>query len=1030
MNLPEFSVKRAITTLMIFFAVVLVGTFCLVQMPIDLFPEMDIPVITVVTPYEGAGPEDIEEKVTQPLEEVLATVEDVDHTFSTSRQGTSIIRLSFNWQTDLDTRANDVRDAIDMIQNRLPEESDRSRIFKFDMSQFPILVYGVHAIQSYEELEDILEDQVANPLESIAGVASVRAMVPLSRQVNVDLDRERLASYGLTPDDVVRAIAGENREVSAGSIKMGYTDYLPRVPGEFDSVEPMNDIVLATRNGNIVRIKDVGRVSDSFKEIQRYVSINGAPGAILLVSKQSDANTVTVARAVNKRMPKLAEKLPADVKIINVMDSSGDIVRMVRDLAQTLLIGGGLAMVAVFIFLRQIRGTFVIGLAIPFSLIAAGAVMYLVGYTINMMTLFALIVVIGMVVDNAIVILENISRHREGGESPAEGAVYGASEVAMAITASTLTTLCIFFPLLFLRGITRIIFTPFAVVAGIVLLASLFSALTLTPMLASRVLARSFRLTERSNFVYRATEAAFEGIASAYSSFLGWALRHRAAVVLAAVLLFAGSVSLVPSVGWEFMPNEDQGFIRGSVELPVGTRVEKTVELMEVINRIIREEIPEEDLQAVFARCGTSEMHFSADEGMHIASFGARVVPKEHRNWNVFEMGDRLRQRIASIAGLYSIENYRIDLQDPMAGLIAGGERPLSVNILGNDMEKTDQLAASLKRKVEEIPGTVDVSVSRERGAPELWVSVDREKASSMGLNVSDVAETVRASVYGRVASKYRVRGEEYDIFVRLRQEDRSRAEDLAQIAVRLPTGQLVRVENVADVSFERGPVEIERKDQVRIVRVEGDVRERSLGEVIREVEAMVGEMDIPPGVEVRMGGQSEDIRESYLWLLLALGIGAILVYMVMASQFESLLHPFVVMFSVPFAFVGVLWALYLGGYNLNIVVFLGMLMLVGIVVNNAIVLVDYTNILRARGRAMSEAIREAGRARLRPVLMTAFTTILALAPMAFRSGQGSEVWNPLGVTILGGLLVATLVTLVIIPVMYSILETRVQSDR
>jgi len=1027
MNLPEFSVKRPVTTLMIFFAVVLVGTFCLVQMPIDLMPEMDIPVITVVTPYEGAGPEDIEEKITQPLEQVLATVEDVDHIFSTSREGVSVIRLSFAWQTDLDARANDIRDAIDMVQRMLPEEADKSRIFKFDVSQFPILVYGVRARESYSELEDILEDQVANPLESIPGVASARVIVPLRRQVNVELDRERLASYNLTPGDVARAIARENREVSAGSIKMGYTDYLPRVPGEFERVEPMNDIVLTVHNGSIVRIKDVGRVSDSFKEKTLHVSINGAPGAILFVSKQSDANTVAVAKAVRERLPRLQEKLPPDVQIINVMDGSEDIVRMAHDLARTLLIGGGLAMVAVFLFLRQIRSTFIIGLAIPFSLILAGGAMYLLDYTVNMMTLFAFIVAIGMVVDNAIVILENITRHREEGESPAEGAVYGASEVAMAITASTLTTLCIFFPLLFVRGIAEVIFTPFAVVAGIVLLASLFSALTLTPMLTSRLLPQRSRGKGSGNFFYRATEAGFERIASTYSAFLGWALRHRAAVIFAAVVLFAGSVSLVPSIGWEFMPTEDTASIRGTVELPVGTRVEKTVEVMEAVNRIIREEIPQKDLLAVFTRCGTSaeSSGFETDAGTHIGLFGAKLVPKEQRDWTVFEMGERLRQRIATIAGLYSIENYRIELQDPMSGLISGGERPLSVNILGDDMAQTDRLAASIKKKVEEIPGTVDVSISRQKGAPELWISADRQKASSMGLNVSDIADAVRTSVYGQVASKYRVKGDEYDIFVRLREEDRSQAEDLGQIPLRLPSGQLVRVENVADVSFERGPVEIERKDQVRIVRVDGDVRGRSLGKVIAQVKRIVEEMDIPAGVHVVMGGQSEDIRESYFWLILALGIGTVLVYMVMASQFESLLHPFVVMFSVPFAFVGVLWALYLGGYNLNIVVFLGMLLLVGIVVNNAIVLVDYTNILRARGRPISEAIKEAGRTRLRPVLMTAFTTILALVPMAFRGGQGSEVWNPLGVTILGGLIVATFVTLVIIPVVYSILETR-----
>ena len=1027
MKLPEFSVKRPVTALMLFLGIILVGAFCMVQMPIDLFPEMDIPAITVLTSYEGAGPEEVEEKITQPLEERLATVEDIDHIVSTSREGMSIIRLSFSWETDIDNRANDVRDAIDLAQEQIPEEADRSRIFKLDVGQFPILVYGVFAGESYENLEDILEDQVANPLESISGVGAVRVIIPLNRQVNVDLDRERLASYNLTPADVVRAVARENRETSAGSIKMGDTDYLPRVPGEFKSTGPMNDIVVTARDGAIVRIKDLGRVSDAFKEIERYITVNGKPGAILLVHKQSEANTVAVARAVEKSLKKLRERLPSDVRVVNIMDSSEDIRQMVRDLAWTLLIGGGLAMLAVFVFLRQTRGTFIIGLTIPFSLIAAGTIMYFCDYSINMMTLFALIVAIGMVVDNSIVVLENIARHREEGESASEGAIYGASEVGMAIVASTLTTLCIFFPLLFVRGVTKILFTPFAVVATAVILASLFTALSMTPMLASRLLARSYGGGKEGNYLYRLTEAGFNRIASAYASLLEWCLRRRGLVLTAVMAIFVGTLALLPAIGWEFMAKEDRALVQGTVELPVGTRVERTAEVMQVINRVIREELPEEHVRAIFTRCGTSTSGFSTDEGAHIGHFGVALVRRGQRDRHVVEIANDLRKRIQELVGLYSIETFRIDLMDPMSNLILGGEQPLSINVLGDNFEETDRIAVALKSKVEKIPGTVDISISREKGAPELWVNVDRQKASSMGLNVSDVADTVRTSVYGRVASKYRVRGDEYDIFVRLREADRRRPEDLGQVPLRLPSGRLVRVENVSDVVRERGPVEIERKDQQRIVRVEGDALGRSLGEVVADVKDTIREMDIPPGVSVVVSGQSEEMGEAFLWLSIALVVGIVLVYMIMASQFESLVDPFVVMFSVPFAFIGVVWALFLGGYSLNIIVFLGLLLLIGIVVNNAIVLVDYINILRARGKSMTDAVCEAGRTRLRPVLMTAFTTILALAPMAFRGGQASEIWNPLGATIIGGLLVSTLVTLVLVPTIYSIFESRVE---
>jgi len=1029
MNLPEMSVRRPITALMLFLGVVLVGIFCFVQMPVDLLPDMDIPSITVVTPYEGASSEEVEEKITRVLEEHLATVEDLKHITSTSMEGISYIVLQFEWQTNLDTRANDVRDAIDMAQREIPQESDRSRIFKLDVSQSPILVYGVFAQQSYGDLEDILDDEVATPLEGVSGVGAVRVMTPLQRQVNIDLDRERLASYRLTPDDVARAIARENQETSAGSIKMGDTDYMPRVPGKFRSVEPMNDIVVRASDGMIVHLRDVGQVDYAFKDLDFDVRINGQPGAILIVLKQSEANTVQVARAVRTAMEKLTKRLPPDVHVINVMDSSEDIELMVKDLAQTLILGGCLSILVVLIFLRQWRGTFIIALSLPFSLIAAGAIMYVVGYSINMMTLFALIVAIGMVVDNAIVVLENITRHREEGESASEAAVFGASEVGMAIVASTLTTLCIFFPLLFVRGLTKVIFTPFAIVAAVVILASLFTALTMTPMLASRLLPRDYaRAGSRSAF-FRFSEAAFNRLASGYAALLGWCLRHRVVVILGAVALLALSVVLVPLVGWEFMPKEDRAMIMGTVKMPVGARVERTAEALQAIHDAILAEIPREQIRAIFTRCGVSGAGFTTDEGSYIGAFGVKLVPKDERDRHVSEIADKLRSRIQATAGLYSISEFNISLEDPMSAMIMGGEKPLSVRILSDDLDAAYDYAQQLKPKLAQVPGTVDIAVSMEKGAPEVWVNVDRQKASAMGLNVADVADTVRTAVYGRIASKYRIRGNEYDIRVRLRESDRARTEDLGQLPVRLPTGELVRVENVARVEKERGPIKIERKDQRRIVRVEGDVHGRSLGEVTAEVQELLAQNPPPRGLTVQMGGQKEDIQEAFLWLTLALAVAIILVYMIMASQFESLMDPFVIMFSLPFAFIGVIWFLALFGYSLNIITFLGMLLLVGIVVNNAIVLVDYINILRARGRGMIEAVQEAGRRRLRPVLMTAITTIVALMPMAFKRGQGSEVWNPLGATILGGLLVSTLVTLILVPTMYSIFESHIRRN-
>jgi hydrophobe/amphiphile efflux-1 (HAE1) family protein len=1027
MKLPEMSVRNPVTTLMIFLGVILLGIFCFVQMPLNSMPEMDIPTITIITPYEGAGPEEVEEKITRPLEERLATVEDLEHIYSVSREGMSVIRLMFSWETNLDTRTNDVRDAIDMAQQQIPEEADRSRLFKLDISQFPIMVYGVLAEESYEDLEDILKDEVANVLEGIAGVGSVNVITPLRRQVNIDLDRERLASYQLTPDDVARAVARENQEVSAGSIKMGSVDYLPRVPAEFDAVGPMRDIVVRAKDGSVVRIRDIGEVSDSFKDVELSVRINARPGGIMLVMKQSDANTVKVAGKVRASLVQISKRLPADVKIVKVMDSSEDIRDMVRDLLWTLLLGGGLAMLAVLVFLGQGRATFVIALTIPFSLIASGIFMYLLDYTVNMITLFALIVAVGMVVDNAIVVLENIARHREQGESAIEGAVLGASEVGMAVAASTLTTLCIFFPLLFVRGIAKVIFVPFAVVATIVLLASLFTALTMTPMMASRLLARSYGAQRKENIILRAIEGMFNKLANGYSAVLGWCLEHRGLVILGVVGLFAASVPLVFVTGWEFMPKQDSAMVQGTIELPVGTRVEVTEKTMLAVYDIILQEIPKEQIVAFYMSCGSSDSAFNTNQGMYIGNFGVRLVRKELRDRHVTEIANDLRKQLDAVSPLFGIVNYSINLQDPMEGMMMGGERPLSVNILGDDLEESDRIAAELKETIENIPNTVDVEISRKKGTPEIWVDVDRQKASSMGLNVSDVSDVVRSSIYGRIAGKYRVRGDEYDIFVRLREQDRQTPADIGRLPVRLPTGDVIRVENVAEVKKEEGPIKIDRKDQHRVVTVGGDVYGRSLGEVIAEVDKRIQRLDVPRGTMVRIAGQSEDIREAFFWLSLALLVGSTLVYMIMASQFESLIDPFVVLFSVPVAFIGVIWFLFFAGFNLNIIVFLGLLLLIGVVVNNAIVLVDYINILRARGNSMMDAVREAGRTRLRPVLMTAFTTILALVPMALKGGQGSEVWNPLGVTIIGGLLVSTLVTLILVPTIYSIFESRIK---
>jgi HAE1 family hydrophobic/amphiphilic exporter-1 len=707
------------------------------------------------------------------------------------------------------------------------------------------------------------------------------------------------------------------------------------------------------------------------------------------------------------------------------MDASAEIELMISALAQTLWQGAGLAMLIVLVFLRRWRATLIIALAIPFSLLLAIVGMFFLDFTINMMSLFGLIIAVGMIVDNAIVILENVTRHRETGERPNEASTYGASEVGMAVAASTLTTVCIFFPVLFVKGVSRIIFVQFAVVASIAMLGSLFSAVTLVPMLSAVLLRAERSFGASPNRLFRASEGCFVALESFYARLLGWALHHRKTVMGGATAVFAASLLLVPRLGSEFMPRQDQNTVRGTLHMPVGTRVEVTREVMRRVDELMRQEIRPEERIATFTKCGTSGGMGAvmSSEGAHIGSFSIRLVASDKRARSDQEIAAGLRRELQGLQHALSIDKFNVDTSDMMAGMILGGERPLTVNILGDDLEETDRLAAEIRQIATGTPGAVGISISREKARPELQIVVDRARAARSGLNTSAIGDTARTSFYGQKSSKYRIHGDEYDVFVRLRDADRNEPADVAAMPVRLPGGSLIRVDNVADVRQEFGPVTVDRKDQTRVVNVTGDVFGRALGAVVGDIEAELPKLSVPPGIEVKMAGQTEDMRDSFLWLSLALIIGLILVYMVMASQFESLIDPFVVMFSIPFAFTGVIWALWARGYHLNIIVFLGMLMLVGTVVNNAIVLVDYIGILRARGQSMLDAVRNAGRTRLRPVLMTALTTIVALIPMAFRSGQSAEVWNQLGTTVAVGLLVSTMVTLILVPTMYSLFE-------
>ena len=1033
MRLPEFAVNRPITTLMIFFGILILGTVALYQLPIDVMPKIDIPTMGVITQYRGASAEDIETKVTKIIEDNVGTVPNLKHITSVSEEAMSAVTVMFEWGTNLDEAANELRQRLDLAKMRLPEDADDPILVKFDFSMMPVLFFGITATESYEDLYDIVDREFCDPIERLPGVAMTVIMGGLQREIQVNVDQQRLEAYGIPIERVTAVLAAENLTQPAGNLKIGQTHSILRVPGEYSSLEDIKDVIVAQVGGSPVYMRDVARVEDSFKDTENKVRIDRTSGLMVMVQKQSGANTVTVADRVREALPEIEARLPDDAKVVLAMDSSDFVRRSINNLSSTVWWALLFVMAVVFFFMRDWRGSLIVAFTIPFSIIIAFIFMFAGDYTINMMTLSALAIAIGMVVDNSIVIFENTYRHRaDEGDSKREAAIFGSSEVGRAVTASTLTTVAIFFPIIFVGGLTGIMFRELALGVIVVLSASLFASLTLTPMLASRFMRVASEQAEGSRLwrgFHDRGERWFKALDGMYRDLLGWALSHRKIVVGVAALLFGLTLLLLRVVGTEFMPTMDRGQFMGTVELPVGTRLTVTDSVMMQIENIIEQKIPEREL--MFARCGKSETGMGAMMGrrsdVNIAMVGGRLVPKGDRSRSDADVAEALRREISRIPGIETID---FTVQDPFQSLTSGGAKPVSVEIYGYDFKQTDALAALIKTTMDGIPGLTDVTISRIPGAPELWIEIDREKASLLGLSVYSIANTISTDFSGKTATQYREGGNEYDILVQLAAEDRGDIADIEAVAVTAASGAQIPLRNVAEVVDRQGPVSIERKDQDRIVYVQAGLYGRSLGEVVTDMRKAFASIEIPPGIDVKIAGSAQDQAESFRVLLIALILGIVLVYMVMASQFESLIDPFIVMFSVPFAIVGATLALVITGRTLNIISYVGMIMLVGIVVNNAIVLVDYINIMRARGLGVREAILITGPRRLRPVLMTTFTTIFALFPLALRTGEGSEVWSPLAISVIGGLLVSTLVTMILVPTLYSVFEERLRGKR
>ncbi|OQC14017.1 MAG: Multidrug resistance protein MdtC [Lentisphaerae bacterium ADurb.Bin082] len=1048
MKLPEFGVKRPAATAMLFLAVLVLGVICFFKLGLDLTPEIEPTRVTVMTTWQGASCEDVETKVTRVLEKSLGSVPNLDEISSSTSEGRSTIACTFTWGTNIDEASNDIRARLDRTKRALPEDVDDPLILKFDSASMPVMVIGVTAKESIEKLYDIIDDEVFQPLQRLEGVGSVDAFGGLQRQINVTLSRQRLAGHGLTLSDIEAAIASENKTLPAGNLKIGIIEYTIRILGEYVDPDQIRDIPLLQKDGAIIRLKDVAEISDSFKEITQFVETMGRDGMIMIVQKRTGANTVAVCEAVRNELKRLETVIPRDIHFFIVNDFSTFITQSIANVRDSVYWGGLFVVLVCYLFLRNFRTSLVIVMTIPFSLIIAFSYMYFMGWTINIISLSALAIAIGMVVDNAIVVLENITTQVSRGVKVREASMFAASEVGLSLLASTATTICVFLPLVFVHGATGIMFRQLGGLVTATLLASLACALMLTPMLSSKLLKTMPRTEKEKEEAARQhslgqklhaySERIFLAVENFYGRFLGVCLRHRSLVIIAATAVVGVSIMTIPFVGTEFTPDQDTGEMTIRFQLPVSTRAELTAALsrkivavayakeQELLQQKGKSVAPDENgepRQSAIRfnnwRAGRASAGWGG-RGSHIGQLNIKFLPVEERPYGTAELGDLILSELRTWPELARVY---LDTSNRLMSHIMGGsnEKPIVVRILGYDLEMTHGIANRIRDLALDIPGVRDPIVTFDSGNREIVINIDRDAAAVLGVNVNNIVSSIRTLFYGNEASQFREGEDEYEIFVQLGEEERRDVSDLVNSEITV-NGRRIRLDSFATISEELGPVTINRTGQERVIYLNIDVYERSVGEVAADLrKAIADHIILPPGIAIDYAGQIKEQGKSFRELTLMLVLGIILVYMVMAAQFESYMAPFIVMFSIPFAFSGAIFALALTGKTLNIMSFIGLIMLVGTVVNNAIVLIDYINILLARDYSVLQAITMAGRQRLRPVMMTTLTTIFGMLPMAMSNSTGSELWSPLSIAIIGGLSISTLVTLVFIPILYSL---------
>lgn len=1023
MKIYESSVKKPITTAIIFVAVVVLGLFSLSKLSIDMWPEIDKNQAIVIVTYPGASAEDVENNVSKTLESALSTVSDLKKLKSTSKENTAVITVEFNWGTDLDAAVNDMRDKIEMVKSYLPDGCSNPIIMKISTDMMPVVMYSATAEESSQALYKVLEDGVANPLNRINGVGSVSISGAPQREISVNIDPQKLEAYNLTIEQIGGAIAKENVNTPGGSIDIGSETYSLRIEGEMKESDLLNNVIVSNYGGKTVYLKDVAIVRDSVQEKAQESYVNGRKGATIVVQKQTGANSVEVVEKIREQLPQIQKNLPKDIQFEEVMNTTDNIENSIASLVETVLLAFLFVAIVVIFFLGQWRATIIIMITIPISLIASFIYLLITGNTINIISLSALSIAIGMVVDDAIVVLENISTHIERGARPREAAIYGTNEVGVAVIASTLTIFAVFLPFTMMGGMAGIMFSQLGWMVCIVMAISLICALTLIPMLSAQMLKKDRKSSKTFDKLYAPIQKFLDKLDTFYANSLTWVVKHKTVTIIIGVLVFIGSIMLSFGIGSEFIPQSDNSQISGNFQLPVGANVERSKVIAKKFESTIKKKYPEistlsytvgipsEDDDNSWAQMQTS--------GSNYVSFRIKLSDLKERKRDIFEISEGIRQELSTYPELYKYN------------VVAGGSNRITsgstvdVEILGYDFDVTEKLAKEIKEKMSNTKGFRDVTISREDYKPQYQIEFDREKLALNGLNVATASSFIRNRMNGMTASLFREDGEEYKIKVRYDRAHRQSIEDIENIMIYNTSGKAIRLNEVAKVVEKFSPPSIERQDRERIVKVSATLYGETLDVATKNLQSQIDKMAIPSNIGVQIGGTLEEQQESFADMGLLAVLIIMFVYFVMAAQFESLRYPFIIMFSIPFALTGVLIALFITGGTINMMSAIGSIMLIGIVVKNGIVLVDYINLNRERGMSITTAVINGGKSRLRPVIMTTATTVLGMIPMAIGFGEGAELWQPMGVVIVGGLTVSTLITLILVPTLYCVFASR-----